>query len=483
MVRASSIQITIVIFEILHYRVCIRTDWLERPKAPQSVQVAKAKSPSMLSTGGSIMNLVNSALLGTAAVLTAAAGAQAADLPSRKAAPVAYVKICDVYGRGFYYIPGTNTCLKVGGRVRFELGWRRAQNVSTTGTTLASAARTQDTLGWRSRAYVNMDARTQTAYGTVQTVLSISLRSRSGIFNGGTNGAQGNTTASPQVYAAYIRFAGFTFGRAPYVFSNGPGYIFYWTNYSGGSAIGTMQLAYTAVLGGGMSATIALEDKSEFATQNVTQPNRKPNIVLTLRADQGWGFVRASAAYGWTNTATATTTWEKSGWAVGADAKINMPMIARGDALYLRAAYGDGLLDYVTGGNLANGSKAKDGRITGGYQPGLTNFYTNSSAKAWSAMVAFTHFWSPTLRSNIAWSYLNIDLPASAGADYTGSRSWQASHQLVWSPTSGFNIGLEVYYAKITHDVSATRAAALAAIGVKRNPDDMAVKLRVERTF
>ena len=427
-----------------------------------------------------MMTFTKSALLGAAAVLTAAAGAQAADLPSRKAAPVAYVKICDVYGRGFYYIPGTNTCLKVGGRVRFEFGWRRAQNVSTNGTSLSNAANSMDTLGWRSRAYVNMDARTQTAWGTVQTVLSISLRSRSGIFNGGGNGAQGNTTASPQVYAAYIRFAGFTFGRAPYVFSNGPGYIWYITNWSGGSAIGTMQLAYTAVLGGGMSATIALEDKSEFAAQVPTAPNRKPNIVLTLRADQGWGFVRASAAYGWTNNAAAT--FEKSGWAVGADAKINMPSIARGDALYLRAAYGDGLVDYVTGGNWANGSKAKDGRITGGYQPGIANFYGNSSVKVWSAMVAFTHFWSPTVRSNVAWSYLNIDNPASAG-DYYGSTSWQASHQLVWSPTSGFNIGLEVYYAKINHSVSATRAAALAAIGVKRNPDDLAVKLRVERTF
>ncbi len=427
------------------------------------------------------MTFTKSALLGTAAVLTAMAGAQAADLPSRKAAPVTYVKICDVYGSGFYYIPGTDTCLKVGGRVRFEFGWHKAQNVSQNGTTLATAAKLQDTLGWQARAYVTMDARTQTAWGTVQTVISTHLRSRSGYAVGGANGAQGAESAQTSVDAAYIRFAGFTFGRAPYVFSNGPGYIYYWTNYSGGSPIGTMQIAYTAILGGGMSATVAIEDKNNFPLQVTAGPNRKPNLVLTLRADQGWGFVRASAAYGWTNNATAT--FEKSGWAVGADAKINMPSIARGDALYLSAAYGDGLLDYVTGGNNANGSRAKDGRIGGGYQPGLSNFYANSAAKAWRAMISFTHHWSPTVRSNIAWSYLNIDLPASAGADYTGSRTWQATHQLVWSPTRGFDIGLEVYYSQINHSVSATRAAALAAIGVKRNPDDMAVKLRVERTF
>jgi Porin subfamily len=48
------------------------------------------------------------------------AGAQAADLPTRKAAPVNYVHTCDAYGAGFFYIPGTDTCLEVGGLALFE---------------------------------------------------------------------------------------------------------------------------------------------------------------------------------------------------------------------------------------------------------------------------------------------------------------------------------------------------------------------------
>ena len=31
-----------------------------------------------------------------------------------------YVKICNLYGDGFYYIPGTNICLKLGGYVRAQ---------------------------------------------------------------------------------------------------------------------------------------------------------------------------------------------------------------------------------------------------------------------------------------------------------------------------------------------------------------------------
>ena len=66
------------------------------------------------------MKVVKHLLLGSAAGLLTVAGAQAADLPARKAAPINYVRICDAYGAGFFYIPGTETCLKVGGLALFE---------------------------------------------------------------------------------------------------------------------------------------------------------------------------------------------------------------------------------------------------------------------------------------------------------------------------------------------------------------------------
>ena len=63
------------------------------------------------------MKSITSLLLASVTGLVWAAGAQAADLPSRKAAPVEYVKICTAYGAGFFYIPGTDTCVKIGGTV------------------------------------------------------------------------------------------------------------------------------------------------------------------------------------------------------------------------------------------------------------------------------------------------------------------------------------------------------------------------------
>src|ERR1700684_3931258 len=65
------------------------------------------------------MKMVKSLMLGSAAGLIAMSGAQAADL-SVKAKAVEYVKICSLYGAGFFYIPGTDTCIKLGGYLRVD---------------------------------------------------------------------------------------------------------------------------------------------------------------------------------------------------------------------------------------------------------------------------------------------------------------------------------------------------------------------------
>ncbi|MFZ5736191.1 MAG: porin, partial [Pseudomonadota bacterium] len=66
------------------------------------------------------MNIVKGLFLGSAAALLAVGGAQAADLPL-KAKAVEYVKVCSIYGAGFYYIPGTDTCIKLGGYLRADV--------------------------------------------------------------------------------------------------------------------------------------------------------------------------------------------------------------------------------------------------------------------------------------------------------------------------------------------------------------------------
>uniref|UniRef100_UPI00055AD6CE porin n=1 Tax=Mesorhizobium sp. NBIMC_P2-C1 TaxID=1320555 RepID=UPI00055AD6CE len=67
---------------------------------------------------------IKSLLLGSAAALLAVSGARAADaVVVAEPEPAEYVKICDVYGAGYFYIPGTETCLRVGGYLRYDAGF------------------------------------------------------------------------------------------------------------------------------------------------------------------------------------------------------------------------------------------------------------------------------------------------------------------------------------------------------------------------
>ena len=103
---------------------------------------------------------VNKLLLASAAAFVHVAGAQAADLPSKKAAPAQYVRICDAYGAGYFYIPGSDTCLRVGGYVRWQGNFVPGRSVvSTTGLAangfVTQVAGDQDTWGQEIRGRVD----------------------------------------------------------------------------------------------------------------------------------------------------------------------------------------------------------------------------------------------------------------------------------------------------------------------------------------
>ena len=130
------------------------------------------------------MKMVKSLLLGAAAGLVGVAGAQAADLPV-KGKPVQYVKICSLYGAGFYYMPGTDTCIKVGGFVRAEVNYNAGGSFSVmaAGDFDSNANGTRQT--WRSRAGVTLDTRSQTEYGTLRSYFVIATTSTNSQSGGG----------------------------------------------------------------------------------------------------------------------------------------------------------------------------------------------------------------------------------------------------------------------------------------------------------
>src|SRR5437879_11118517 len=96
------------------------------------------------------MKMVKSLILGSAAGLLAMSGAQAADLPV-KAKAVEYVKICSLYGAGFWYIPGTDTCIKLSGYLRVDVVVNT--NTDDTGNTSGAGGAKKPVYQWLHLAF------------------------------------------------------------------------------------------------------------------------------------------------------------------------------------------------------------------------------------------------------------------------------------------------------------------------------------------
>src|ERR1700730_4824712 len=98
-----------------------RSHWVRRlagamRRHPEELAVRRKtdRTPTTLNWR-SHMTLIKSILLGSAAGLVAGASAQAADLPTRKAAPIEYVRVCNVGGITDWTMPGSDTCVKISG--------------------------------------------------------------------------------------------------------------------------------------------------------------------------------------------------------------------------------------------------------------------------------------------------------------------------------------------------------------------------------
>lgn len=442
------------------------------------------------------MKLIKSALLGTSAALATVAVAQAADLPSTKSAPVEYVRVCDVYGAGFFYIPGTQTCLKVGGYVRVDYDYRGARHNTVNAVTDGTPALNFNRTGFYNRAAVSLDARTQTAWGTVQTFMRLRQETGNGFLV-----RNGNTTG-PSLEAAYIRFAGFTFGQAAHPFAFMSPWAYNTHNWTGWPN-GIRQLAYTATFGGGFSATLALTDSSAYggvsgAGGNVTPNNLTNNgvvVVGALRLDQAWGSAQVMGAVqqggniAGGNTAAQLVSPnsgnDRNGYAIGAGLAINLPMLAAGDRFEITAAYHNRLIDLV-GSPILNtpSTPAYGSNPLGG--PAF-NF---AAGKGWQVGAQLRHYWMPQLRSQVYASYVRQSAdrnaaiafgPANLAIGAKGS-AYSLGHALIWSPTAGFDIGLELTYLRARwNSIAATSGYGVASPAVTEN--NFIGKLRVQRDF
>lgn len=464
------------------------------------------------------MQLLKSTLLGAAAGVAAISGVQAADLPV-KAKPVEYVKICSAYGAGFYYIPGTDICLRVGGYVRadyYHQGTAGNPSISTSNSGLNN--RDEDTHAFRGRGAYILDARQNTSYGTLRAFLNGYVSWTTGA-TGPANSASANR--------AFIQFAGFTFGRATSFFdffgSSSWANIETWNSQITGSD-GWNVLAYTAQLGNGVTATFGIEDSRKkavlnalaispstaFATPGGATSSRAgqniPAIVGNIRVDQSWGSAQVMGALQEIRgqylgaTSAFPSTDNEWGYAFGGGFTWKNPS-APGSEFGIQAAWSKGATGYVAHlynnhSIYANNLSSSQGELFDAVYGLGPDPRQLQLTEAWGFNAGYLHRFNPQWAMVVHGGYTSIDYNSTVtlaacgpgiffGCDLDYS-FWSLGGQIRWTPVSGLNIGLDLLYNRFETQMfgsgiaaSGTRPASLAT----GDQEVWAAMLRVQRDF
>jgi len=390
---------------------------------------------------------IKSLAIVAAAVMTAGA-AQAADLNKPAKVAVDYVKVCDAYGAGFFYIPGSDTCLKISGLVRaqFETGGTTKGSdigVYQSGLLNGASTRGSSTFWTGARADVNFDARTNTQYGLLRSFIDFHP-------DFGSSGANSART-TVELDSAFVQFGGLTAGRAE------TNYAFLFNSnidneFEAFTDTSSNQLAYTFTFGNGVTGTIAIEDPTTVGYQNTASgvgsaPARNfsaagsftygalnaPDIIGNLKVSQAWGSAQLQAAYSVGATNLAYT--------------------------YL-----------YTGGTagISSADLGRDAAVANGVL---------KQAKLWTIGAAFAHHFSPTLEFDFTPSYYAITNSNTAGA--LNYNAIELGAQLDWTPVKGIDIIPDVEYRNVQTS-SSTRAAGNATFS---NASAYVFDLRIQRSF
>jgi hypothetical protein len=216
--------------------------------------------------------------------MTVSTGAYAADaIVMAEPEPVEYVRVCDVYGPGFFYIPGTETCLRIGGEMRFETRF----NMYVPGMTSFS------------RFQLNVDVQSETEWGTLRGYAEGRFDYGYSATGPALNAAGTAFVPTPGYYTntylnqGYIELITGTgtlrLGKSDTPYARFLGY--------GGDAVldgvygfsNSNEISYTFAGSNGFSAIVALLQDGNI--------NYMPDLEAGVNFKQGWGSIGAIVGY------------------------------------------------------------------------------------------------------------------------------------------------------------------------------------------
>lgn len=229
---------------------------------------------------------IKSLLLGSAAALAAVSGAQAADaIVAAEPEPMEYVRVCDAFGTGFFYIPGTETCLKIGGYVRVDVGGGELLGDDANGANGVGFGG-GDEWNTKSRLSLQLETASDTEYGALKTYTETR-------FNWNNEG-----TSDVSLNFAYIDLAGFRVGKTETAFYTFVGYAGNVMNDDliSGGVYDANVIQYNYDNGAGLTAVLSLEDTDASASARAAR-DYIPNVVGGIGYSGGAFGVKAVAAY------------------------------------------------------------------------------------------------------------------------------------------------------------------------------------------
>jgi hypothetical protein len=313
---------------------------------------------------------IKSLLLGSAAALAVVSGAQAADaIVAAEPEPMEYVRVCDAFGTGYFYIPGTETCLKIGGEVRATVEF---------GDRYVAAGEDWDS---QVRARLNFEAKNDSEIGTVGSYIQLEA------FDGGDAALQ----------QAYITVGGFKVGYAASFWDDVgiPGENDFLDN------ITVFNLASYTYSSEAFSVGVEVDDLSDYYVDS--------EIGLQGMASASMGAF----------TATIRGVYD-FGAEEGAVAGTLAAEVGPG-TLTLRAAYNSGFNFYVV--DMLTGVEALEWTVGGAFAfkatdkltitPSASYYEGHAGETAWSAGVLAEYSLAEGLTASATVDYVDFDTPVT----------------------------------------------------------------------
>ncbi|RUX95631.1 MULTISPECIES: porin [unclassified Mesorhizobium] len=371
---------------------------------------------------------IKSLLLGSAAALIAVSGARAADaVVVAEPEPAEYVKICDVYGAGYFYIPGTETCLRIGGYVRYDIGVGDAGSLDGVNHVPdhQSAGDTHSTYYKNTRFTLKTWTGQETELGTLKTYTETRFNygnSSGDYLNQAASNAddwQGRNK-SLSLRFAWIQLGGLRVGKDDTAFDTFIGYAGNVIQDTlvpyGGQESNVVQYYFDA--GNGFSGLVSLEEGTGVNTID----SYVPHVVGGLKYKADWGAITGVVAY--------DSNYEEVAGKVRLDVKATNEL-----SLFLMAGYG-------TDDNLTDPTNAINAKGRGFYKQWGGNWavwgggtYKFNDKTSFNAQVSYDDWKNLGIAANVAYTVVP-GFTVTAEVDYLNAGKFGDADFSNWTKAS-----------------------------------------------